>query len=116
MKPFPLILTACVFATVLITPIASSAFATLQSQAKTPELRLPRIEYPLGQNCVITVDPLAASKPVYAGQTKINSGFIAPDTVRGVLIRVDESWMVLQEGINENWIPRNKVLLLRVGP
>ncbi len=116
MKRFPLILTTGILASILITPFASSAFASLQSQVKAPELRIPKIEYPIGQNCVVTVDPLAATKPAYPGQARINSGFVTQDTVRGVLIRVDESWMILQEGTNENWIPRNKILMVRVGP
>ena len=116
MKTSPLILTACVFGAVLIAPIASNAFATLQAQPRTPELRLTKTEYPIGENCVITVDPSAISQPSYPGQTRINTGFIASSSVRGVLTKVDDQWIVLKEGINENWVPRDKVLLLRVGP
>jgi hypothetical protein len=116
MKTSPLILTACVFGAVLIAPFASSAFASLHAQARTPDLRLPKTEYPIGENCVITVDPSASSLPSYPGQTRINTGFVAPGSVRGVLTKVDDQWLILKEGINENWIPRDKVLLLRVGP
>lgn len=116
MKTIPLLLAAGILASILVAPFASNTFAALQSQTKAPELRIPKIEYPIGENCVITVDPVASNKPLYSGQPKLTPGFIAPDTVRGVLTRVDESWIVLQEGTNENWIPRNKVLLLRVGP
>ncbi len=32
----------------------------------------------------------------------------------GTLVRVDADWVVLKDGNFENWIPRDKVLLIRV--
>jgi hypothetical protein len=70
--------------------------------------------YPLFHECVVTVDPLAVSKTVTAGDSNIVTGFDAPDTVRGKLIRLDAEWLVLRDGCNENWIARNKVLMIHI--
>jgi hypothetical protein len=109
----PIIITG-ILVSILITPFASNAFANLKPQVKAPELRMPKIEYPIGENCVVTVDSFAGSRPVSSVQANANPGFVGTDIVKGVLTRVDDSWMVLKEGTYENWIPRNKVLLLRI--
>lgn len=72
----------------------------------------PPLEYPLNRDCVVTVDPLSSPKPVIAGKANKVTGFVAPDTVEGALIRLDADWLVLRDGCNENWIPRNKVILI----
>ena len=58
------------------------------------------------------MDPLSSSKPVIAGKANIVTGFTAPDTVEGILVRCDAEWLVLRDGRNENWVPRNKVIML----
>jgi hypothetical protein len=103
-----------ILVSILITPFASSAFANLKPQLKAPELRVPKTDYPIGENCVVTVDSLAGPRPFSSIQANANPGFVSTDVVKGVLTRVDDSWMVLKEGTYENWIPRNKILLLRV--
>jgi hypothetical protein len=70
---------------------------------------------PLNRACVVTVDTRGAPKTEFAGAGNMISGFSAPDTVEGILIGLDSEWLVLREDGEENWIPRNKILLLRVG-
>ncbi len=87
-----------------------------QSAARTP-IKPPttverRIEFPLGQRCAVTLDPRAASKPVVAGKANIVTGFDAPDIAEGILVRMDNEWLVLRGGSDENWIPMNKVLMV----
>lgn len=79
-----------------------------------PDLQELRVEYPLNRSCVVTVDPRAASKPEIAGQANKVSGFVAPDTAEGILIHFDSDWLVLRDGSEENWIPKSKVLMIRV--
>lgn len=80
----------------------------------TPGPPETRVEYPLNRDCVVTVDPRAASKPVYAGEANKVTGFVAPDTAEGVLIHMDSDWLVPRDGNAENWIPQPKVLMIRV--
>lgn len=68
--------------------------------------------YPTNRDCVVTVDSLSTPKAVIAGDANIVTGFAAPDTVEGTLIRLDAEWLVLRSGCNENWIPKNKVLMI----
>ena len=49
-----------------------------------------------------------------AGQANKVSGFVAPDTAEGILIQLDSDWLVLRDGSEENWIPKSKVLMIRV--
>lgn len=88
------------------------AGARAQPQASIPGV--PAVDYPLGLRCVVTVDPLAASKPVVAGTANKVTGFVAPDVAEGVLIRIDDEWVVLHDGYHDDWIPRNKIILMHV--
>jgi hypothetical protein len=87
--------------------VARPTASPLISSART-------IEPPLNRRCVVTVDPLQAPKPVIAGSANIVTGFVAPDTAEGVLIMLDADWLVLRDGCNENWIPKNKVIMIHV--
>ena len=73
-----------------------------------------RVDYPLNRSCLVTVDPRAMSKPEIAGQANKVSGFVAPDTAEGILVHMDSDWLVLRDGSEENWIPKAKVLMIRV--
>jgi hypothetical protein len=73
----------------------------------------PEVDLPLHRSCVVTVDPRIGPKPEYPGAANAISGFFAPDTARGTLIRLDSQWLVLRDGNEENWIPREKVLMIR---
>ena len=91
-------------------PCISSVLADARS-ASIPSSATP-LGYPLKHECVVTVDSLAVVKPAVAGGANIVTGFVAPDTVRGTLVRIDAEWLVLQDGCNENWIPRAKVMMI----
>lgn len=97
-------------------PIVAAAglvvVATLvNSKAQAPEGD-SGTKYPYGKECVVTVDPqnwpaVAAATPGKAG------GFQQDWTVRGQLILLNDQWCVLKDGTFENWIPREKVLVIR---
>jgi hypothetical protein len=70
------------------------------------------VDYPIGTHCVVTVDPLAGSKPIVARTANKVTGFVAPDTAEGNLIRIDEEWVVLRDGSSDAWIPRNKIIMM----
>ncbi len=88
--------------------------ASVQAHPKLPLPGAHAVDYPLGLRCVVTVDPLAASKPVVAGTANKVTGFVAPDIAEGVLIRIDDEWLVLRDGYHDNWIPRHKIILMHV--
>ena len=97
-----------------ITAIALLAAVTLlDTRAQTPPAAAESaqdVKYPYGRECFITLDPQAAlTRPPEKA-----AGFEADYTVRGQLIYLSEEWCVLKEGTYENWIPRDKVLLIRV--
>jgi hypothetical protein len=69
---------------------------------------------PLNCRCIVTVDPQFKPAVESADQPQKGSGFIAPNTVEGIVVRMDSEWLVLKDGSYENWIPKDKVLLLRV--
>lgn len=104
-----MILLGSVIALLLCSSWLPSVLAGVRGPASTPP---PALGYPLNRDCVVTVDPLSSSKPVIAGDANIVTGFRAPDTVEGTLIRFDAEWLVLRDGRNENWIPRNRVILI----
>jgi len=69
-------------------------------------------KYPYGKECVVTVDP--QTWPAGTAATPGKAGGFQPDwTVRGQLILLNDQWCVLKDGTFENWIPREKVLVLR---
>ncbi|MEP4170132.1 MAG: hypothetical protein ABJO26_00460 [Luteolibacter sp.] len=101
-------------ALLLIPPFASDLLANL-STPQPPVLSTSQgDEYPFARDCVITLDPQYSSKPVYAGDANIASGFVAPDTVRGIIIREQEHWLIVKCGRYENWIPKSKILMISV--
>ncbi len=75
---------------------------------------LAEVDYPLNRDCTVTVDSRSEPKLQFAGQGKKITGFAAPDTAEGILIRLDNDWLVLRDGSEENWIPKEKVLMIRV--
>ena len=85
-----------------------------RSYPSVPNTGAPALDYPIGMRCVVTVDPLANSKPVVAGTANKVTGFVAPDTAEGTLIRIDDEWIVLRDGSYDDWIPRNKIILMHV--
>lgn len=71
-----------------------------------------RVEYPLNMACTVTVDSRSTEKPALAGTAHKETGFVAPDTTEGILIRLDSEWLVLRDGFHENWIPTSKVIMI----
>lgn len=113
MKRNSTILLACATPLIIYTIWNPEVLAAMRTQT-APIPGAPAIDYPLGQRCVVTVDPLATSKPVIAGTANKVTGFVAPDTAEGTLIRMDSDWLVLRDGSNEEWIPKNKIIMLHV--
>jgi hypothetical protein len=114
MKHQTMILLACAIPVLSYATWAPDVLAAVRSHPAAPIAGAPAVDYPLGLRCVVTVDPLAASKPVVAGTFNKVTGFVAPDIAEGVLIRMDDEWLVLRDGCNDDWIPRNKIILIHV--
>jgi hypothetical protein len=114
MKRTPLILIG-VAALLLITAAwTPDLLAAVRSTDAAPAASDARVEYPLNRDCVVTVDPRAFSQAETAGQANKTTGFVAPDTVAGTLVRLDSEWLVLRDGRHDNWIPMDKVLMVHV--
>lgn len=100
-------------AALLVTGSAWTAGNLNGDSAPVNGVSIPELELPLNCVCIVTVDPRVGPKPEYPGEANAISGFFAPDTVRGNLIRLDDQWLVLRDGYHENWIPMAKVLMIR---
>ena len=75
-------------------------------QAKTA------IEWPLGSECVVTVQTQAwMNTPVLPPGKQ--SGFEPDYTLKGKVVYWGADWIVLRDGTYENWISRDKVLTVR---
>jgi len=70
-------------------------------------------ELSVNLKCIVTLDAQSNSRSAMTAELQTISGFVRQDTVQGTLIRVNSEWLVLKDGESENWIPRDKVLLLR---
>jgi hypothetical protein len=112
MKREPMFLYACAIALIIYLTWNPGLLAGMRHQAEPAVTGTPAVEYPLNLRCIVTVDPLAASKPEIAGRANKVTGFVAPDTAEGILVRIDSEWLVLRDGCNENWIPMRKVLMI----
>lgn len=91
--------------------IASPALAPAQS-ANLPEKVPAPAETPINCRCVVTVDP--QYRTTESQEQSPKAGFTGPNLLEGVIIRMDQEWLVLKEGSFENWIPRDKILTIRV--
>ncbi len=96
----------------ICSPWISAALTGARTSGGALSTTVPQGVYPLNRACVVTVDSLSTPKPVLAGDANIVTGFTAPDTVEGTLIRIDADWLVLRGGSSENWIPKNKVMMI----
>lgn len=70
--------------------------------------------HPVGHRCVVTLDPTAARESRHDGETMKKTGLTPEVTVEGTLVSIDNDWLILKDGTYENWIPRDKVLFMRV--
>lgn len=74
-----------------------------------------RIVPPINRRCVVTLDPIdSGHSTVVAGTANIVTGFAAPNIVEGQLISLNDQWLVIRSATNENWIPRNKILMIHL--
>ena len=85
-----------------------SPAAQAQQPAATEGLKSP-----VGQPCVVTLDPLAERVLGPVKESLEKTGLTPEGTVEGTLISMDREWVVLKDGTYESWIPRDKVLLIR---
>ncbi|WP_193211979.1 hypothetical protein [Luteolibacter marinus] len=72
------------------------------------------LEDVIDQQCVVSIDPDSVPTTEFAGSSNTITGFVAPNTVRGVMVRIEPDWLVLRDGNSLNWVPREKVILIHV--
>lgn len=90
----------------------ASPLSAFGQNANLPE-RLPApAEFPINLRCVVTVDPQYRATENLEQSPK--AGFTGPNILEGIIIRMDQDWLVLKDGSFENWIPRGKILTIRV--
>jgi hypothetical protein len=104
-RVLPLILGAAILASIPL--FHNEASAQADTSTGTPEL-------PVGKDVIVTLDPTSNSRKELTKEIQLYSGFSNHDTVEGKLIHINSEWVVLkaQAGVDENWIPRDKVLML----
>ena len=68
---------------------------------------------PFNRKCTVTLDARSNARSSMTQEMQQQSGFVRQDTVEGTLISADAEWLVLKSDNTENWIPRDKILLLR---
>ncbi|MCW1884650.1 hypothetical protein OKA04_07900 [Luteolibacter flavescens] len=82
-----------------------------QQPAGTPAGKA--VTNPVGSRCVVTLDPNYPSSRRSGGASSDNFE-VTDNKVQGDLSSISSEWIVLKEGNYENWIPRDKVLSMRV--
>ena len=95
--------------------ITLCGFAVMGLRGQTPATPNPtpaKVELPLGRKCIVSVDPQASRAGLPATENQA-SGFEADGTAKGQLIHLSDDWCVLKDGTAENWIPTDKVLMIR---
>ena len=109
-----MILLGAAVALVLYSSWISGVLAGVRSPGNPQISGFSQTEYPLNRHCMVSVDPRSTAIPVVAGTANKVTGFVAPDIAEGVLIRLDADWLVLRDGCNENWIPKEKIIMIHV--
>ncbi len=71
-------------------------------------------DFPLNMNYTITLDARSNSRSAMTKEMQDNSGFVNPDTTEGTLIKVTPQWLILKNMDSEYWVPRDKILLMKV--
>lgn len=101
-------------AILLLLAAMAAGVSYLDIRAQTPASSSgTKVSYPYGNDCIVTIDPRADRK-LPLSTTTDSSGFQQDGTLRGTLIYLSEEWCILKDGTFENWIPRDKVLTMRV--
>ncbi len=100
-------------AALLLLAAAMTGASYFQLRAQTPPAGPPetKFSYPYGKECIITLDP-KASKSVPLSGNRGGPGFESDGTLRGTLVYCSDEWCILQDGVSEKWIPRDKVLVM----
>ena len=73
-------------------------------------------DLPLNSHCIVTLDALSNSRSTMTPEMQDFAGFVRPDTAEGTLIKATPQWIVLQNMNSTYWIPRGKVLMVKVHP
>jgi len=96
---------------------ALAAFAMWNGQATaqfdSAELGRSGSPTPMNLKCYVTLDASSNSRAGMTQEMQQQSGFIATDTVQGTVVLVSPEWLVLKDDNSENWIPRDKILMVR---
>jgi hypothetical protein len=71
------------------------------------------LSYPVGVRCVVTLNPEAPATKRF-GSTNSDTYEVIGNVIQGDFMAISSEWLVLKEGNYENWIPRDKVLSMRV--
>jgi hypothetical protein len=68
---------------------------------------------PTGKRCEVTLDPRVASKKRSGGPA---SDFweVRNQVIDGTVVALTSDWLVLKDGNFDHWIPREKILTLRI--
>ena len=106
-RVLPLVFGAAILASIPLWHTEASAQEN--SLAEGPKL-------PIGRAVIVTLDPRSNSRNELSKEIRRYAGFSHHDTVEGTLVHMDAEWLILKAGVDENWIPRDKVLLLHANP
>lgn len=102
---------ACVLALVAIPLVIQVFSSSLVAQTETTD-KMSKSEFPMGRDCVLCLDPRAASDPVYAANANVLTGLSGPDVMEGKIIADRGQWLVIKTLSRENWVPKDKILFL----
>lgn len=95
----------------LIAAAVSFPISTLHAQQA---VATPAGELPVGLRCIVTLDPRSEGPSKTGNEALKKTGLSPESTVEGSLASMGEDWLVLKDGTYEIWIPRDKVLFMRV--
>lgn len=104
-------LLACAI-TLAFIPLVTQLFAQPSAAETGTTGSVSGAEFPIGRECILTLDSQAKSTPVFAGDAKIQTGLSAPDVMEGKLIADRGYWLVIKTPSRENWVLKSKVLLI----
>ncbi len=103
----------------LAVALAGVSYFELRAQNAPSPASGTTLAYPYNQECILTLDPRSERRESTSTQSS-PAGFLSDSTyrgeltLRGQLIYMSAEWCVLKDGTFENWVPREKVLSLRV--
>jgi len=94
---------------------ATVPFFTQPSQAQQPAANPAgkALTYPAGLRCVVRLNPEFPSQK-RSTNSNVETYEITDNQMEGEFLTINAEWLVLKDGNYENWIPRDKVLSMRV--